>query len=477
MPASTITANTKIGTEFVSNYNSLVANSNSIAVDLATHKSNTSNPHNTTAIQIPFTANTVSNISINATNVQNAIEETYAELNVAKFNRSGDNTTFINIAPNGLFVGNNTVKNLVVNSNSIQIGNTSINQGVLNVYGNTYFYNVTSLINVLDVYSATGTSAPSILLRHSRGTVASPLHANTNDVLGSITFGSFYNQSVLISATATENHSGTAGGSGISISTMNTGTTALTQKLSMSANGNFTFANSITGTTASFSGSLSSGNFTSVGTLSTYGQGGNNGAGRVILNQAANRFLDWDGTNYNLPGANLLVNGSKVATIDVQNIFTVDQTISKTYPTLNLNYPNVLGGQLQVRENGRLYWKDGTSDEEYVSFGIDGSINSKQFGDLNSRINNVASAAAATAASTAQTNAQNWAVANLTQYIRTIDGGTDGYNSVGDNANAPTGAFMRDFNVALNGTVIEGTFWFRIIQYCQGGNWYTISQQ
>lgn len=46
------------------------------------------------------------------------------------------------------------------------------------------------------------------------------------------------------------------------------------------------------------------------GDIICYRTGGTTGV--IFLNQAANRYLYWDGTNYNMPGGNLIVNGQTV---------------------------------------------------------------------------------------------------------------------------------------------------------------------
>lgn len=58
------------------------------------------------------------------------------------------------------------------------------------------------------------------------------------------------------------------------------------------------------------------------GTLYSYGYGGDVNKGLINLNQAGNRFLYYDGTQYQLPNAGLFVNGSLVPTVGQANVFT-----------------------------------------------------------------------------------------------------------------------------------------------------------
>lgn len=75
---------------------------------------------------------------------------------------------------------------------------------------------------------------------------------------------------------------------------------------------------------------------------------------------------------------------------------TGDLTINKAYPNINFLYGGVRQWQAQVRENGWFYFYDQTGNAFNVAFNLDGGIWTRQFGDLNQRIEDRAYAWAAT---------------------------------------------------------------------------------
>ncbi|MFJ7438225.1 hypothetical protein ACIQW5_11265 [Methylorubrum thiocyanatum] len=72
-----------------------------------------------------------------------------------------------------------------------------------------------------------------------------------------------------------------------------------------------------------------------------------------------------------------------------------DLEIGKSYPNLKLHYHGVRIWDIQVREDGRLYFWGGDG-QVTMSIGTGGDINTRQLGDLNSRIEDRAYAWAAT---------------------------------------------------------------------------------
>ncbi|MHC2108990.1 hypothetical protein [Methylobacterium sp. CM6246] len=69
-----------------------------------------------------------------------------------------------------------------------------------------------------------------------------------------------------------------------------------------------------------------------------------------------------------------------------------DLLVSKSYPTLGMNYPNVFYSGWQVRENGYSYLMNMSSGAGIIWIGSGGDIVTAQIGDLNNRIENRASA-------------------------------------------------------------------------------------
>jgi hypothetical protein len=86
--------------------------------------------------------------------------------------------------------------------------------------------------------------------------------------------------------------------------------------------------------------------------------------------------------------------GARVA--KTGDTMTGDLTISKSYPNINFLYGGVRQWQAQVRENGWFYFYDQTGNAFNVAFNLDGGIWTRQFGDLNQRIEDRAYAWAAT---------------------------------------------------------------------------------
>lgn len=76
--------------------------------------------------------------------------------------------------------------------------------------------------------------------------------------------------------------------------------------------------------------------------------------------------------------------GQKVA--KAGDVMSGDLQITKNYPTFRMLYPSVRDLGWQVRDDGKTYLWDFTGNTWLVNFGIDGSISTKQFGDVNSRI-------------------------------------------------------------------------------------------
>ena len=75
---------------------------------------------------------------------------------------------------------------------------------------------------------------------------------------------------------------------------------------------------------------------------------------------------------------------------------TGDLTLNKAYPNINYIYPGVRQWQSQVRENGWMYFFDGSGGNFNVAFNLDGGIWTRQMGDVNQRIEDRAYAWAAT---------------------------------------------------------------------------------
>jgi hypothetical protein len=79
-----------------------------------------------------------------------------------------------------------------------------------------------------------------------------------------------------------------------------------------------------------------------------------------------------------------------------------DLLVSKTYPTLGMNYPNLFYTGWQVREDSRTYLMNMSNNAGLFSVGSDGSISTQQLGDLNARIEARGAAYAAGPTSEAQ---------------------------------------------------------------------------
>lgn len=82
--------------------------------------------------------------------------------------------------------------------------------------------------------------------------------------------------------------------------------------------------------------------------------------------------------------------GARVA--KTGDTMTGDLTINKAYPNINYLYPGVRQWQSQVRENGWMYFYDQSGNAFNIAFNLDGGIWTRQFGDLNTRIEDRANA-------------------------------------------------------------------------------------
>jgi hypothetical protein len=69
-----------------------------------------------------------------------------------------------------------------------------------------------------------------------------------------------------------------------------------------------------------------------------------------------------------------------------------DLLVSKGYPTLGMNYPNVFYSGWMVREDSRTHLMNMSSNGSLFNIGSDGSVQTAQLGDLNGRIEARASA-------------------------------------------------------------------------------------
>jgi hypothetical protein len=85
---------------------------------------------------------------------------------------------------------------------------------------------------------------------------------------------------------------------------------------------------------------------------------------------------------------NSAVRKDSAARQDIQGDFLV----SKGYPTLGMNYPNVFYTGWQVRENAGTYLMNMSNSDGLFMIGSDGSVWCKQLGDFNNRIESRAQA-------------------------------------------------------------------------------------
>jgi hypothetical protein len=76
-----------------------------------------------------------------------------------------------------------------------------------------------------------------------------------------------------------------------------------------------------------------------------------------------------------------------------------DMLVNKTYPTYGMIYPNVFYSGWQVRENGGTYLMNMSNSDGLFMIGTDGSMWTKQLGDINNRLESRAAAHAQAAAS------------------------------------------------------------------------------
>jgi hypothetical protein len=110
-----------------------------------------------------------------------------------------------------------------------------------------------------------------------------------------------------------------------------------------------------------------------------------------------NARIEARGLAYQNVAINASVNKASGARQDISGDFLV----SKTYPTLGMNYPNVFYSGWQVRENAYTYLMNQSNGDSLFWIGSDGSLATKQLGDINNRIESRASAFAADARQTA----------------------------------------------------------------------------
>jgi len=131
------------------------------------------------------------------------------------------------------------------------------------------------------------------------------------------------------------------------------------------------------------------------GAVTVYGAEGNDEKGSVSLNKAGTRGIIWNVDRYSLPGADLYVNGQKAFTAGnldpakyIDKTVTNRQSVSGPLAATALEFvkPNVLRGQWIVSEDGRINLLNGDSGDTFLTIGQDGSVSTKQFGDLNTRI-------------------------------------------------------------------------------------------
>lgn len=136
----------------------------------------------------------------------------------------------------------------------------------------------------------------------------------------------------------------------------------------------------------------------SSGAVTVYGAEGNDEKGSVSLNKAGTRGIIWNVDRYSLPGADLYINGQKAFTagnLDPAKFLDKTSTarqsalgiIQATY-ALEFLQPgaNGLRAQWNVDTNGKMNLANGTTGDPFLTVGQDGSVSTKQFGDLNTRI-------------------------------------------------------------------------------------------
>jgi hypothetical protein len=61
-------------------------------------------------------------------------------------------------------------------------------------------------------------------------------------------------------------------------------------------------------------------------------------------------------------------------------------TVNKAYPAINLYYPGTLAGSWIIDSDARMKFRNTDNGDIYISVGVAGDVSTKQFGDLNSRI-------------------------------------------------------------------------------------------
>lgn len=247
---------------FVNTFNQNANTFNTFRATANSHFTNTSNPHNTTAVQVPFTANNTSNVAISSTNVQAAIEETYKELNEAKANRSGDT-----------FTGNVTLPSFNLTSGVLVANATAFVLTAPATFNNaalTHWTNNANTTAIIETYSNTAATFPTLRVRRSRGTQASPLHANATFVLGRVALGSSFFDGAVVEGRASQNHGASAGGTEMVFYTTTNGTTTLTQRAILTNDGNLGVGNTAPTDRLSVEGTIrGSANATFVGTTQT----------------------------------------------------------------------------------------------------------------------------------------------------------------------------------------------------------------
>lgn len=328
MSANTILITTSFG-EFVTSYNTTIGFINNLSNTTVDHINNTNNPHNVSSTQITFTANTTSNVSISSTTVQAAIEETYKDLNETKVNRSGDtitgplNLASVNVASNALIANSSQVS---VNVNPV-FNTTLVEQ----------FQNDANSIYTTTAYANNSSIYAQVKIGKSRGTKASPLHANSSFVLGRLVLGTAFYDSVFIEAAATQTHSASVGGTEARFYTTTNNSNVPTLKAVLTHDGNLGVGNSspthklsVNGTSY-FSGAstfLANTTFTQTATANNFVAnvfqvtGTNFFASVPASNQRRITFDTNDFINYNI--------STDVLTITLNNneVFTANATIA-----------------------------------------------------------------------------------------------------------------------------------------------------